>query len=227
MSEYSLTPRLIGVPSDDKTRPARAASPAREARPARERILDAAAAVMRDKGLASTTTKAIAAAAGYSEALLYKHFADKQDLFLSVLQERVPQVHLDSPGEGDLSDGLTVIVEQLMGFFVQTFPIAASIFGSPDLLAQHRNAITGRGYGPAAPVARVQAYLDAEQHAGRISAGSDTVSAARVLVGAAFHQGFLAAFDGLRTIGNAHAIAAGIVATVLPGLAGTQEPPAS
>jgi AcrR family transcriptional regulator len=200
----------VGVPADDK------------AQPARERILDAAAAVMREKGLTNTTTKAIAAAAGYSEALLYKHFADKQELFLSVLKERVPQARLDSPGDGDLADNLTGIVDQLMGFFVQTFPIAASIFGSPELLAQHRKAITGRGAGPAGPVYRVQAYLDAEQHAGRISAASDTTSAARLLVGAAFHQGFLAAFDGFRTVGNAHAIAAGVVATVLPALTETQ-----
>lgn len=174
---------------------------------------------MREKGLTNTTTKAIAAEAGYSEALLYKHFADKQELFLSVLRERVPQVQFDSPGAGELADNLTGIVEQLMGFFVQTFPIAASIFGSPELLAQHREAITGRGHGPAAPVYRVQAYLDAEQHAGRISAASDTTSAARLLVGAAFHQGFLAAFNGFRTVSDAHAIAAGIVETVLPALA--------
>jgi AcrR family transcriptional regulator len=197
------------VPADDRVKPAR------------ERILDAAAAVMREKGLASTTTKAIAGAAGYSEALLYKHFADKQELFLSVLKERVPQVHLESPDDGDLADNLTGIVEQLMGFFVQTFPIAASVFGSPELLAEHRKAITGRGYGPAGPVYGVQSYLDAEQHAGRICAASDTASAARILVGAAFHQGFLAAFDGSRAVGNARAIAAGIVATILPALTET------
>jgi AcrR family transcriptional regulator len=200
----------VDVPADDKVKPAR------------ERILDAAAAVMREKGLTSTTTKAIAAAAGYSEALLYKHFADKQDLFLSVLKERVPQVRLDSPGDGDLADNLTGIVEQLMEFFVQTFPIAASVFGSPELLAEQRKAVTGRGYGPAGPVYRVQAYLDAEQDAGRISGASDTTSAARLLVGAAFHQGFLAAFDGFRTVSNARVIAAGIVATVLPALAEIQ-----
>jgi AcrR family transcriptional regulator len=198
------------VPADDKVKPSR------------DRILDAAAAVMREKGLTGTTTKAIAAAAGYSEALLYKHFADKQDLFLSVLKERVPQVRLDSPGDGELADNLTGIVEQLMEFFVQTFPIAASVFGSPQLLAEQRKAVTGRGYGPAGPVYGVQAYLDAEREAGRISAASDTTSAARLLVGAAFHQGFLAAFDGFSTVSNARVIAAGIVATVLPALAESQ-----
>ena len=68
----------------------------------------------------------------------------------------------------------------------------------------------------------VQAHLDAERRAGRISAASDTASAARLLVGAAFHQAFLAAFDGFRTVSNARVIAAGIVATVLPALAEIQ-----
>jgi len=68
----------------------------------------------------------------------------------------------------------------------------------------------------------VQAYLDTEQHAGRISAASDTTSAARLSGRCRLHQGFLAAFDGLRTVSNAHAVAAGIVATVLPALTETQ-----
>ena len=174
---------------------------------------------MRDRGLTGTTTKVIAAAAGCSEPLLYKHFADKQELFLSVLKERAPQVRLDSPGAGELGGNLTGIVEQLMGFFAETFPVAASVFGAPELLARHRAAITERGHGPAEPVRTVQAYLDAEQRAGRISPASDTASAARILVGAAFHQGFLAAFDGLRAVSNAHATAAGIVSAVLPALA--------
>jgi AcrR family transcriptional regulator len=60
--------------------------------PASERILDAAAA-MREKGLANITTKAIAAAAGYSEAMLYKHFADKQEL---LHRQRLHAVTADS-----------------------------------------------------------------------------------------------------------------------------------
>jgi AcrR family transcriptional regulator len=58
----------------------------------RDRILDAAAHVMRTRGFARTTTKEIARAAGYSEATLYKHFLDKTDLFLAVLKERLPSL---------------------------------------------------------------------------------------------------------------------------------------
>ena len=53
-------------------------------------MLDAAAHVMRTRGMARATTKEIAKAAGYSEAALYKHFRDKTEMFLAVLTERVP-----------------------------------------------------------------------------------------------------------------------------------------
>jgi AcrR family transcriptional regulator len=195
-----------------------------EVKPARERILDAAATVMREKGLAKTTTKLIAAAAGYSEAMLYKHFADKQELFLLVLKERTPsaQLQLETAGSGDLAENLTRIVQQLMEFFVQTFPMAASIFGSPELLAQHRTGVTGRGYGPAGPVLSVEAYLDAERDAGRVAAASNIASVARLLVGVAFHQGFLAAFEGRDDVPSARTKAEEAVAAILPAL--TREP---
>ncbi|MFF7247244.1 helix-turn-helix domain-containing protein [Embleya sp. NPDC008237] len=45
---------------------------------------------MRTLGLARTTTKEIARAAGCSEAALYKHFTGKEELFVAVLQERLP-----------------------------------------------------------------------------------------------------------------------------------------
>jgi CubicO group peptidase (beta-lactamase class C family) len=44
----------------------------------RERILDAAATVMREQGLGAASVKAIAAEAGCSPALLYKYFDDQQ-----------------------------------------------------------------------------------------------------------------------------------------------------
>ncbi|MFI1382255.1 TetR/AcrR family transcriptional regulator [Embleya sp. NPDC020886] len=58
--------------------------------PTRQRILDAAEHLMRTLGLARTTTKEIARAAGCSEAALYKHFTGKEELFVAVLQERLP-----------------------------------------------------------------------------------------------------------------------------------------
>ena len=203
MSEYLLT-ILVNV------------NPELPAKPARARILDAAARVMREKGLANTTTKLIAAAADYSEAMLYKHFADKQELFLAVLEERTPPVRIDpaAVGHGDLTGNLAQLAEQLMSFFAHTFPIAASIFSSPALLVDHRQGVASHGRGPRAPLVSVRAYLDAERDHGRLKADADTDTAAKLLVGAAFHQGFLAAFDGLDHVPDAAAKAADFAAAI-------------
>jgi AcrR family transcriptional regulator len=186
------------------------------ASPPRERILDAAFEVMRTRGLASATTKQIARAAGYSEAMLYKHFTDKQELFLAVLAERLPPVAVASAASGDedVIAGLTRLVEQLMSFFTAAYPIAASVFSAPALLAEHRASVLAAGHGPDAPVRGVQARLEAEQAAGRVAASADCAALARVLVGAAFHQGFLAAFAGNDAVTDARDVASGIVGSV-------------
>jgi AcrR family transcriptional regulator len=190
-------------------------------KPPRERILDAAFEVMRSLGLAKTTTKQIALQAGYSEAMLYKHFADKQELFLAVLQERVPPAGVDATkaGSGDLIDNLTGLVDGLMAFFTATFPIAASVFSSPELLRQHRDGVMARDHGPNGPVRAVEAYLRAEQSIGRIAARADCAATAQILVGTAFHQGFLAAFAGQDVVTDSHGVARAIALTVSRSLA--------
>ena len=105
-----------------------------------------------------------------------------------------------------------------MGFFTRTFPIAASVFGAPRLLAEHRHGVTSRGRGPSGPLLAVQSYLDAERANGRLAPAADTATAARLLVGAAFHQGFLAAFDGLDDVPDASVKATRIAAAIVSAL---------
>ena len=171
----------------------------------RERILDAAASVMRTQGLTKATTKAIAAEAGYSEALLYKHFADKHDIYLGVLRERVTGYR--DPSEllatATVRDNLVASTVQLMGFYVQTFPMSASIFGSPELLVSWREGVLGRGGGPDWPVRNLLAYLVAEREAKRLGAEVDVEAVAEALCGLAFQQAFLACFHGRDSVEGA------------------------
>lgn len=165
---------------------------------ARDTIVSAAATVMREKGIARATTKEIARAAGYSEALLYKHFADKQEIFMAVLQERV--TGLVDPGElvgtGDLRENLAGLVVGLMKFYAVSFPMSASLFSDTALLAAWREGMAAKGGGPAVPLRRMEAYLAAEKKTGRIAPDVDTDAAAALLCGAAFQHGVLTAFDG-------------------------------
>jgi AcrR family transcriptional regulator len=167
-----------------------------EHRPARERILDAAVVVLREQGIAHATTKEIARSAGCSEALLYKHFPTKQVIFTSVLQERLQSV------------------DQLMTFYAQSFPIAASIFGSASLLRSFREGIRkAGGGGPEVPVDLLTEYLVAEQRAGRLEDGVDPSTLAVLLVGAAFQQGAFAAFDGRDSVIGSQDLACRLVDT--------------
>lgn len=185
--------------------------------PARERILDAATTVIRENGIARATTKAIAREAGYSEALLYKHFADKQEIYLAVLRERVSGYMnpIELVGTATVAENLAIATEQLMRFYVQTFPMSASIFSSHELLTAWRDGMAARGAGPNGPILNLQHYLEAEQAAGRLPSG-DPAAIAALLCGAAFQQAFLACFHGESGVPKAQQLAAELVASLFP-----------
>jgi len=62
----------------------------RQIRDARkEQILDAAAAVFAERGLASTKIGDLTAAAGVSQGLLYRYFSDKEDVFAALVERSV------------------------------------------------------------------------------------------------------------------------------------------
>lgn len=171
--------------------------------PTRERILDAAAHVLRTHGLARATTKEIAGQAGYSEATLYKHFEGKSELFLAVLRERTEGdlVALlaalpNRVGRDSLRATLTEVATAAIAFYGQSFPMAASLFSEPALLAAHRDAVTRRGSGPERANAMLADHLRAERQHGRVRPDVDPDAAAGALLGACMQRAFLRHFAG-------------------------------
>lgn len=152
---------------------------------------------MRRDGLVHATTKEIAREAGCSEALLYKHFPDKRDIFLRVLTERAPRLDLASelPGTDTVVANVERLVKDLLEFYEQGFPIAASIYSSVELLTAHREAMTARGAGPHGPSRILASYLDNEVLLDRLHP-LDTDAVARLLTGAALHEAFLSSYAG-------------------------------
>jgi TetR/AcrR family transcriptional regulator, transcriptional repressor for nem operon len=65
--------------------PTRGAGRTRKGRATRERIVDAAARLMFEQGVAGTTTEDVRAAAGVSSSQLYHYFADKRALVRAVI----------------------------------------------------------------------------------------------------------------------------------------------
>jgi AcrR family transcriptional regulator len=187
----------------------------------RDRILDAAAHVMRTRGFARTTTKEIAKAAGFSEATLYKHFQDKTDLFLAVLRERLPGLgpilgELSAEaGQGGLPDRLAATARGAIAFYEASFPLSASIFSDPDLLAAHHTALARQGAGPHHPLEALARYLRLEQQRGRIRPGADCDAAGSLLLGSCFQYAFLRCFAQLPPDPDAAAAHATAIATTL------------
>jgi AcrR family transcriptional regulator len=168
----------------------------------RDDILDAAAEVMRTQGFAHATTKSIAQVAGYSEAALYKHFADKAAILLAVMHERMPELPgslkelISNPGTGTIRTNLTRLTRTAIDFYVEGFPILVSLFSSQDLLAAHRRRMQELNAGPHKAQEGLIIYLREEQKLGRIRRGADIEAAAALLFGACFQRGFEVNFTG-------------------------------
>jgi AcrR family transcriptional regulator len=168
----------------------------------RERILDAAATVVRERGLSRATTKEIARAAGLSEAALYRHFTDKVDLFVKVLDERLPGLIAamkDLParvGTGTVAATLEEIAAVALAFYAQMAPMTGSLFSEPDLLARHQASLREQGLGPHLAITALAGYLREEQKLGRLPAGVDPEAGAALLLGACFQRAFNAQFLG-------------------------------
>jgi len=192
VSEYSLTMqgKISGMP--ELTGAART----------RARILDAAAALLGGVGITGATTKEIARAAGCSEAALYKHFRDKEEIFVRVLRERAPRLSdaltelPERAGTGELADHLAEVARVAVAFYQRSFPMAAGLLASPDLLAAHRRRLAEDDAGPQEATRHLAEYLRAEQRIGRVAASVDPAAAAGLLIGACFHRAFLEVYFG-------------------------------
>lgn len=57
----------------------------------REQLMEVATRLFADRGYDSTTTAAIADAAGVTEPILYRHFKSKQDLFIAIVRRMSEQ----------------------------------------------------------------------------------------------------------------------------------------
>ncbi|MFD5636817.1 TetR/AcrR family transcriptional regulator [Streptomyces sp. NPDC127077] len=203
----------------------KSATEAGPSKPARIRILDAAHELMLTLGLSRATTKEIARAASCSEAALYKYFASKEELFIQVLHERLPQLGpllerlTAEPREHSLEENLTEIARQAALFYEQSFPIAASLYAETQLKRRHDDAMRAMGAGPHMPIRGVAAYLLAEQRAGRVHPDTDTYAAASLLLGACAQRAF--AYDATQegTPPPLETFAPALARTLLTGIA--------
>ncbi|MFG2975143.1 TetR/AcrR family transcriptional regulator [Streptomyces sp. NPDC048331] len=196
----------------------------KSSRPTPERLLDAAEKLMRTSGLANATTKAIAREAGCSEAALYKHFANKEELFVRVLMERTPNAGplmaalQGGPGERGVEEDLTDIARNASLFYADAMPMAASLFAEPALLTRHREGVQEIGAGPHVVLDALAGRLRRELDAGRLRADADPRAAATLLLGACFQRAFFLHFSGAHVVQSVEEFAPAVARTLWAAL---------
>ncbi len=108
----------------------------------RRQIVRVAASLFAEKGFVATTTRELAAACGVSEAVIYKHFSGKEELFETVLRQKMAEVdvspYLESlPSDISLLDAFRAVAGRILDIglgdpLIQKLLLAATIAGSPE-----------------------------------------------------------------------------------------------
>ncbi len=86
----------------------------------KKQLLEIAMKLFSEQGFDGTTTREIAEAAGVNEALIFRHFRTKEDLFWAVLSDRVERrgrnrrIRELAKSEGDSREVLVAIAETLL-----------------------------------------------------------------------------------------------------------------
>ncbi len=162
----------------------------------RERILRAAERVLATKGPAGATTREIAREAGCADGTLYVHFGDRSELFLALMEERLPVVveplrRLPSRvGRRTVRTNLREVAEAALRFHHEMLPMFAGLLAEPALLEAYRCGLCARNGGPHRGLQAISGYLEAEQRIGRIAPAADTEAVAAMLLFSCFGYEF-------------------------------------
>jgi AcrR family transcriptional regulator len=160
-------------------------------------LLDAATTVFSQRGYARATTKEIAQVAGVAEGTIYRHFADKQDLFYAAFSAkravtadeflRLPEL----AGKETIRENLRRFVSVIEDIERTIAPLQASMWSDRELMEQlpasERTGGDGVGEGaggagrPTGTLGPLAEYLRAEQALGRIRGEVDCERAAFAL----------------------------------------------
>jgi AcrR family transcriptional regulator len=164
----------------------------------RAAIITAARVLFARNGFRGTGTSDIAAAAGCSEPVIYKHFASKQALFAAVLEDCTrlmgERFAAATAGEGDLFTAYLRFVRGLMGDpkvaeVARLRYLALTLTHEPEIRAGLSRMMTAWHAG-------VRAAVEDGRANGRIREDADVESVAMLFFGLGQAAGFMGAIEG-------------------------------
>jgi AcrR family transcriptional regulator len=163
----------------------------------RSRLIAATVEVVRRVGTSGATTRAIAEEAGVAEGTIYRHFADKQDLFAAaVFAQHAPVMELlsDLPhqaGTRSVRDLLIGALAGLASLRADFLPLELGLLADPAQAAKRHSLEALAAHGPPVPYVGLRSYLELEQRLGRVRADVDVDRVAVVLLAAVIGFGIL------------------------------------
>ena len=176
------------------------------AQPARERLLEAAARLIRERGMTRVTTREIAEAAGAAEGSLFKNFGDKMGLLTTLLSQELPENRAwreaaTAAGPGNPETVLSRLMERAIDFYSASLPLVAGSVADSDLLRRQQQVNREAGTGPQLAIDAMDEVFRTWQKAGQLGPDTDTYSLALLFCGSAQLQAYvehLAGPGGLR-----------------------------
>jgi AcrR family transcriptional regulator len=168
----------------------------------KQKMVAAAEALLRERGIGGVTTRAIAEAVPCSEGAIYVHFKDRLELILAVLEQALPEMLTplrklqQRAGKGTPERNLTFALSGLMRFHERVAPMLCSLITEHELLRRFRESLEDAGKGPHRGIATLARYIEEEQRLGRIGAQVDAKTASSVLMASSFFHVFTAQLLG-------------------------------
>jgi len=163
----------------------------------RRHLIDVTQRLLAAHGFARLTTREIAREAQVADGVLYNHFAGKDDLVVTALDERATELVNEflaarpEPGVGALEENLAALARAVLKFNAGIVPLVTGLFGQTELLDRFIADIHAGQVGPQTAFAATVDYVEGEQRFGRVDDDADAVAVAELLFGACHLRGFV------------------------------------
>ena len=169
--------------------------------PARQRILDAAAHLLRQHGLAKLTTRQIAETAGAAEGSITKNFGGKIGLLIELLSLELPELRAwqkaaTPPGQRPMRTVLIDLMARGADYYTASLPLIAGAVADQELFAAYQDTNRERGTGPQLALEQITAYLTECQEAGVLPRRMQPYTLAIVLCGTAQFEAYAEYISG-------------------------------
>jgi AcrR family transcriptional regulator len=157
-------------------------------------VLDAALAILREKGVGKLTTREVAERAGVSEGTVFYHFTDRVGLLTAVIEDRLRGLSplQDSGIQGDDVAGALAGFFGLLGPFLgDALVVMIAAQSDPELRRGLAHQLAARDMGPHRGIGLLAGYLAEQQRQGLVRDDLDAATLAQI----AYSTAFLAAMQ--------------------------------